>query len=286
MTEHVPTPSKPREPSKLERLQAALGAHVLRAQGEDLASMCVRWGVTPPATFEEPGEITSYQLEEAALPESVTELAEAHPGYVQLAGQIPSYTVKTPDLDLDQEGEIGQPGTPIYSGVLGVEPTARLQPYLARGFAGSVGVYDRHERKPLVYKTVQSIRELLVSGVLSLDPPKDCPEEKREAVEEACQQIMSALHAMPGGIEGYLHNAATCVTHGFSLFEVVWSSTIPHLPVKIAFREQSSVERWLLDEHARELMAVKLQTGGDKPQGYYLPVRGEKLTHRREASSC
>lgn len=274
-----------RETTPAERIAAVAGERVLRVEGEDLRTLCDRWGV-PMHDFEAPEPLRALDLGEMPLDAaSVHELACAQGVRVDLAGQIPDgygQTISRVDPEDLPDGEVGQVGTPLYSGIIGIEPTARLTPYLARGFAGSAGVYEEHLREPLVYKTIQSIREVVVTGEWGLATPADCPEEMREPVEALCTAIWHALQTIPGGWDTYVEHALSAIAFGFSIFEIVWGQVDGvTLPVKLAFREPSSVERWLLDERARELMAVEFQTGGDQSISYALPVKGEQLTHRR-----
>ena len=287
-----------------------------------LARMCERFGVAPPREFDRDhvyqevemislGEFcdgvydagSAVELCEAQglkathlsdTPVKVTQLGEKPTncyiigGYgntgLMIGGRMASgATYSIEDLQDVPDEEQGTPGTQVYSGIVQVDPSPRMQPYSARGFAGYPGIYEESLREPLIYQSLQSIRQLLVSGVWSLQIPDDVPEEERGRLEEACDEIWAALNSIDGGWEGYLEHACTNIIFGFSIFEVVWKRLEDGklLPKKIAFREPSTVERWLMSARQDELLGVKFQTGGEASYSYVLPKVGDRTEHHR-----
>lgn len=275
-----------RKTTMLERLKAMAGGRVLDADPVTLRTLCARWGVEPPTDWSDHAaaerRVGLADVLDGLSVDNAEEMIRALGAPVTLAEYDPS-AFDLDDIDgLPETGEIGHPGTFISAGIIRAEPNARLTSYVARGRSSQTGVYDEHYRKPLVYKSQQSIRELLVSGVWDLHMPQDCPEEMREAVEQACTEVWSALRNTRDGWEHYVEHAASCVTMGFAPFEVVWGERSGRmLPTRLGFREQSTVHDWLFDNPARDLIGCRFLTGGDSAGSYALPARGERVTDHR-----
>lgn len=177
-------------------------------------------------------------------------------------------------------GEIGTPGTPIYSGIIAVERTARMSPYLARGYAGHSGIFEDLLREPLVYQATESIKQLLVAGDWHMAYPKDIPEDQRAAVEAAGDWAWGMLLGLYDSWPQYVEDAASTVPFGFSIFEPVWGppDAYGRTPItRLAYREQSTVERWLMSARSAQLLGVHFQTGADSSYSYVLPAFGEAL---------
>jgi len=185
--------------------------------------------------------------------------------------------------------EVGVPGNRIWGGILRDEPNPRLRPYLARGYAGYDSIYARHYRDPLVYKAVQSIREVLVSGTWEMQIPEGVPEQDRDRLREAVDWLWGKLHQVQvlghaSGWTSYIEEAAWAVLYGFSIFEVVWyldPATGAPYPHKIAPRLASTVDRWIMSERGDTLLAVTFQTADEKATRYVLPATGPSLTDQR-----
>ncbi len=181
-------------------------------------------------------------------------------------------------------GEIGAPGTPIYSGLLAIEPVARMSPYLARGYAGSSGIFEDLLRDPIVYQATESIKQVLVAGDWHIAYPKDIPEGMRPQVESAGDWVWGMLLGLRDSWPQYVEDAASTVPFGFSTFEAVWGErdSFGRIPlVRLGYREQSTVESWLMSARGAELLGVRYQTGGDSSYRYVLPAYGEALTDHR-----
>ena len=261
---------------------------VMDAKGGDLSSLCKRWGVTPPRDFVAPAPLRDVGLEElAAMPgmklDGIVRCAET---LGLPAGEVKNYE-QSLAVDYALEGlsdeEVGRPGTPFSGYLPRNERTSRLSPYRARGIANSPGIYEEHGKEPICYKNLQSIKEFLVNTERwSIPVPEDCPEEMREEVKAACDIVWGALQGIEGGWERFCEDAASAWQFGFAPFEIVWGTVKGYtLPVKLAYREASSVKDWLLDAHERSLAAIRFQPGGQSGGQYVLPVTGQKLTDHR-----
>lgn len=281
---------------RLTQLGDALSkVDVMRAK--DLPSILARYGVKPadwpaPKPPEAVQDIAAWATERADK-SSVVELQEAISGRGE-ARKLDEATQRAAHdmriiaptaIDLDPTVEVGTPGTPLYGGVLAVDPSYRLTPFVARGHASSLGVYEEHLRDPLVYQCFQTIRQLLVSGSWSMSVPELAQEWMQPAqlaqLEREVDGIWSALLNIEDGWEHFVEHAATCVIFGFSIFEVVWRDT-PRGPVprRLAFREASTVDQWLMTQRQDRLLAVRFVTGAPG-YSYVLPAWGERLTDRR-----
>lgn len=265
-------------PSEKQRLRDAYRNQAMRAltaSPSTLREMCERWGTRPPTDFDELE--SEHQNERVTLSEWLPEHNASLVAFDEANDAKPvellERTIEVPDE------EVGRPGTLTAAGIIRAEPSYRLSPYIARGASSCPGIYDEHYRKPLVYKSQQSIRELLVAGAWDIEIPDDVNEDQREEVERAVREIWRALHNTTDGWEHYLEHAASCVHMGFAPFEVVWSDD--DLPKRIAFREQSTVNSWLFDGDFRELAGARFLVGGDASTNYALPATGERLRDRR-----
>lgn len=284
--------------ARLLKLGEALAkVDVMRAK--DLPSILARYGLkattwpdakppTPITKISEwtgvPGErvdeASVKELDEALTREPARNLDEATDRAVH------DMRIVAPGaMDLDPTVEQGTPGTPLYGGILSVDPSYRLTPFVARGHASSLGVYEGHLRDPLVYQCFQTIRQLLVSGSWSMSIPELAQEWMTPAqlaqLEREIDGIWSALLNVEDGWDHYVEHAVTCAIFGFSIFEVVWRDA-PRGPVprRLAFREASTVDQWLMTQRQDRLLAVRFVTGAPG-YAYVLPAWGERLTDRR-----
>jgi hypothetical protein len=250
-----------------------------------------RYGLKP-STFAAPPEPQVVRLEEWAaddkepreLVESLTGGKHASAKLLQLAEEdeaLKPYLSDMPAPDV----EIGTPGTPIYGGILRVDPSYRMSPFVARGHASSLGVYEEHLREPLVYQCFQTLRQLLVTGSWTIQMPELAQEwmtpAQLGALEREIDTIWSALLNTEDGWDHYVEHAATAIIFGFSIFEVVWRQTSKGwLPSRLAFREASTVDQWLMTARQDRLVGVRFATGSPGST-YVLPAWGDTLTSRR-----
>lgn len=281
-------PAMGREPSGAERIVAAIetSARQIASAPHDVgfAAVCARHGVKATEWEPRPSWITTTLdawLAGVAWP-SVCEVVATAAARRDTAATVWGDQIRHVE-QIPANVEVGTVGTPMSSGILRVEPAPRLQPYLARGFAGSIGQYERSLREPVVYKSYQSIRELLVTGQWDLHLPEDVPDHMVERVQEATRWMWRKLRAIDGGWDGFVESAASSIIFGFSIFEVVWGADLAGraAPAKLSFREPSTVERWLMDPWQRHLLGVSFQAGGDAPYRWALPACGERVTDQR-----
>jgi hypothetical protein len=181
-------------------------------------------------------------------------------------------------------GEIGAPGTMIRGGVIRVDPSMRMSPYLARGYAGHSGIYEELLREPIVYQASTSIKHVLTSADWHMAYPASVPEEMREQVEEAGDWAWGMLLNIEDGWPQYVEDALSAVDFGFSPFEIVWRAADAKQRVairRLAYREQSTVQEWLMSARGRELLGARFQSGGDASYTYALPAFGDALEDHR-----
>lgn len=259
-------------------LNASLAAH----QPQKLEDIYKKYGIERPEWQEAPAPTVIEDVREfAPTADKRTALALysaiKHEKAAALAARVRlanSLGKETPT------GEIGTPGTPIYSGIIAVEPTARMSPYLARGYAGHSGIFEKLLREPLVYQACESIKQVLVGGDWHMTYPKDTPEELRRSVEEAGDWAWGMLLNLYDSWPQYVEDASSTVPFGFSTFEPVWGrpDTYGRTPItRLGYREQSTVERWLMSARSAQLLAVHYQTGAESSYSYVLPAFGEAL---------
>ncbi len=274
----------------------ALGAEVSQGLarlpgGTALLDLAARFGITPPLQTEAPvwqretleGFTQALSVEDAGGQRALHTLCEAlAPGLVTLRDVRTASGGDVAYPDPDQE--VGTPGTYLVGGIVRVDPAARMQPFLARGLANSIGQYERTLREPVTYKSYQSIRELLVTGAWTLELDSDLPDgPELERAQEARDWIWRKLRAIDGGWDRLIEELATCIPFGFSIFEPVWDTSEAGRPFprKLAFREPSTVERWLMDVQQRDLLAVRFLSGGDASYTWALPADGPRITDQR-----
>jgi hypothetical protein len=262
--------------AKLNRLHSLLATRVIAPRS--LEDLYKKYGIARPA-WSEPQplrEVTAHAWLKGCDKDSRVELMAALSGQgVKLAN---SFGGETPD------GEIGAPGTPVQGGVITVEPTVRLRPYLARGYAGTSGVFEELRREPVVYRSTTSIKQLLVNADWHMAYPKEVPDALRPKVEEAGAWAWAMLLGLEDGWKQYVEDALSGIDFGFSPHEIVW-----HQPDnagrqairRLAYREQSTVREWLFDRRGSDFLGARFQTGGDGAYSYALPAHGERLSDHR-----
>ena len=173
--------------------------------------------------------------------------------------------------------ELGAPGTRLIGGRIDAEPNARYGPYQVRGYGSDPGLYERYWRaSDLVLDAVASHTETLVAGSWELQAPKDASDE----VIAWCEEQERHFHNIKGGWSRFIEHACSMLIFGFAIFEVCWPKRMTPKDarvLKIAFREPSTVDEWVMNERQDELLAVKFRTTGDAPLHYMLPATGARL---------
>ena len=176
-------------------------------------------------------------------------------------------------------GETGTVGTRLINGIVSTEPNSNVRPFQARGRMSGSGVFDEIYRDPVVYQSVQTITSIIATGefVVHLDQCMDDHPDRQQMLEDA-RELLSYFKGVKGGFKHFIEELCTGLYRGFALFEVVYKETEDGkiVPAKFAFREQSTVYRWIVDPDGRELVAVEFMTGGDNATSYTLPFDSNK----------
>lgn len=265
--------------AKLATLARYMRASAKALDPQDLEGIYKKYGIARPKWDNAPESSVIYDvrtwLGDADKRSAVALWGALHRRRAALANSLGQDT---------PAGSIGASGTPIHSGIIAIEPVARMSPYLARGYAGSPGIFEDLLRDPIVYQATESIKQVLVAGDWHMAYPKDIPEALRKQVEAAGDWIWGMLLGLRDGWPQYVEDAASTVAFGFSTFEPVWGApdAAGRIPlVRLGYREQSTVESWLMSARGSELLGVRYQTGGDSSYRYVLPAYGEALTDYR-----
>jgi hypothetical protein len=174
------------------------------------------------------------------------------------------------------QAEIGRPGTRVIDGRIDVERNARLKPYFARGRTARPGIIeDVYRSEPVVFNSLNSITALVCNATYEPVIPASADDELRAIVQRAHRSILYQRD----GFAQFLRNASTAFKLGFAPFELVWDDGYISA---IAFREQSTVERWLFDARQTRLVGAQFQSwdvntyvlpcGAETPAGERLGV--------------
>ena len=169
-------------------------------------------------------------------------------------------------ITFSAQSEIGTPGTPIVDGMLQVEQNFRLRPYFARGRIGRPGILeDVFRSEPVIFNSLNSIGATVANATYEPIVPSSTDDETKAIVKRAHNAIMYQRDGFPA----FLRNASTAFKIGFAPFELVWDDGYIHA---CAFREQSSVDRWLFDARQSRLAGATFQLLN--AGSYTLPANG------------
>lgn len=205
---------------------------------------------------------------------ALTQLAESY-GISVLADPVDLPDVHPIESTSVDMAELGVTGTRFYTGQVAIEPSASYRPSSVRGKSGNPRLYEEYYRgEPLILDAVQSYTELLVAGRYDLPVPEETPDAMRDDVQAFCDFYRAALMNVEGGWLRFIEHAASKLVFGFALFEIVWDADDEGRPFprKLAFREQNTVENWILGERGDNLVAVQFRTGGNNPKYYTIPA--------------
>ena len=173
--------------------------------------------------------------------------------------------------------EIGVPGTNIVDGRIKVEHNPRLYPGWARGRISRPGLLEEiYKTEPIAFKSINEITALACNATYDVTYPDDTDAQTREIAERADK----ALKNVDEGMQNTLEAMSTAFKLGFAAFEPVWQTKADGFQCikKLAFREQSTVDRWLFDERESELLGADFEPRTGKR--YTLTKGGTYATER------
>jgi hypothetical protein len=188
---------------------------------------------------------------------------------------------------LYQLAEVGRTGTLVVDGYIQMEPNPRYEPIVVRGYIGDPGLFERYGRsEPNIIDAMASIQEVLVAGDRKVQPPSNMPPHLASKVQDFCDwcnrwiaNINRGDGLTSGGFDSYIEHAATAAQFGFANFEVVWDRDRSNKlrPVKIAYREPATTDKWILSRHQDALRGCMFRTGGDETDNYVLSATGPSI---------
>lgn len=138
-------------------------------------------------------------------------------------------------------------------------------PIRARGQRGNQGLFWQMFLESEQYRrSWKDQYDNLRQGHWAVELPQegidDLSDTQMETLEEQRQWVEQALFGIDGGWSKFIHDSLYFLIGGFSVFETVYYAPTddnPYAIKKLAFRMCSSVNKWLLDEHERELLGVE-----------------------------
>ena len=188
---------------------------------------------------------------------------------------------------LYQMSEVGVPGTLITDGQIQMETNPRYEPIVVRGYIGDPGLYERYGRsEPSIIDAMTAVQEVLIAGDRKVLTPSVMRPELESKIREFvdwCNAWLTNINRTDGltsgGFDSYIEHAATAAQFGFANFEVVWDRDRFNKlrPVKIAYREPATTDKWILNRHQDALKGCMFRTGGDSMLNYVLPASGPSI---------
>jgi hypothetical protein len=180
--------------------------------------------------------------------------------------------------------EVGTPGTLVNDGMIQMETNPRYEPITVRGYIGDPGLFEQYGRsEPQILDALTSIQEVLIAGDRKIQPPTVMPPSLESKILEFCAWANTWLANInrsdgltSGGFDSYIEHAATAAQFGFANFEVVWGRDRYNKlrPVKLAYREPATVDKWLLSYRQDHLRGCLFRTGGSEQLEYVLSATG------------
>lgn len=188
----------------------------------------------------------------------------------------------------DYAEEIGAVGTPIYSGQLATEPNPEYGPYQVRGYGGHHGIYEEFYRtEPILFEGINEGNNLFTAGKVDFVVP-EVPESQKSTAAEFTEFCNRWWHRQWRGPHYFQKNLGWAKVFGFMAHEIVWATDDKGRPYprKIAMREPSTVDQWIMNPRGDELAAVTFQMSGDARSlegmsRYTLTAAGESIFDRK-----
>lgn len=211
----------------------------------------------PPLDDATPA-FTYAQAEEAFRPEFFSGLAEGE-------------DIREALICMAEEGFVG---TPIIRGEISIEENSDYAPVMLRGVNGSHAFcQEAYKTDTIVFDSVNSISEAIISGVIELQLPRVLPED--DAQQELMRRWVRFHNAKlkqvkcgRGGWATALENIMSFAYVGWSIVEPVWETDLEtgwSYPWKLSFREQATLYRWVVGGRGDDLMSAmfKLNTSDE-----------------------
>jgi hypothetical protein len=197
------------------------------------------------------------------------------PRELELKEWVPDAVIKNneqalEDIDPLANEEIGIVGTRYSGGKIRDVITGKYAPVQVRGSNSNPGLYWRYyTQNNHVQKTINNFRQIISSARLDIKMPDKADEQMKEFVDFHRKKFKN----LTGGLKNFVEDASWMILFGFSVFEIVFDRTDDGklFVDKFGYREQSSVDKWILDERGNDLLGIQFQTGGDFSRQYVLP---------------
>src|SRR5690554_5876652 len=190
--------------------------------------------------------------------------------------------------------EIGTPGTLIRNGIIEADTSPKARPFVLRGRKGRPGDLEEYYRtEPILRDSIDSVVEVQMGATRTIHPPGNVPEGLDDAMAEWVDTLNGWFNNLDGGLlDSYVFPAiqSMCI-FGFAPFEVVWAMDDAYRKsggekgmawsVKLAYRETSTVEAWLMNDCQDTLLVVEFSTNNKTQLEYQLTATGETLTDQQ-----
>lgn len=209
---------------------------------------------------------TQREVDPLELAEAIADEEDARGEFFAHYNPAPLEVRLADELALMNGAELGDDGT-RYNGGINNDKDKKwnYRPFNGRGLRTDYGVFHQALLDELqIMRPWSDIHNALRSGDWWVEPPD---EERQERADD----LQRALFDIHGGWDKFLIEAAYAFITGFVLFEEVFS--LEDLTIdKLAFRQPKQVLEWILDEHNRDLVAIRLTRGDTSGGDYYLPA--------------
>lgn len=154
---------------------------------------------------------------------------------------------------------VGSSGTELFAGYFSEEYLQQL-----RGKKGAKVFDEMRRSEPQIAMLLNAVTNPIKSAVSQFEAAHDVPDAEmhKEFIEFNAKEAIDW--------ETHIHEALTFLISGFSLFEVVHSVVLNHEKFgtfnglkALAFRNQKTIERWIVERATGQLTAVEQWTFSD-----------------------
>jgi len=172
-------------------------------------------------------------------------------------------------IDLERnDAAKGKSGTFISSGTYGEEYLADLQG------VDAAAIYSKMERSDYqIQKVMAAIQNPIKAASWSIDPVSQDPNDMKVA------QIIEQIILKDLNFQNKLEEIITFIPRGHAVFEVINLNKVskelgPYTGLlNLAFRDQSSLIKWVHDPNTGELLSIDQKQGGDVGVDVSLPAQ-------------